>query len=203
MFTRLSVLLSASSLMIALLFSAGVNAAPVYAQVGEATNDSAPSDWKGFEFDVTSLVSGATSASLKFDLRNDPSPFSANSTTSQVWFSSIGSDFSVKLNYASGADTSHWRNVQLLVDGKLYVDQFGSYNNHLGDPNYGTSWQGLWGSGNIAGDSGDGSTSFLLTADAAAAPISGVPVPAAVWLFGSALIGLLGSRKKALSPVIA
>ena len=196
---KLSVLFSACCFMLFIMFSPSSQAAPVYTEVGKATNPSAPSEWQGFSFDITSLISGASSALLSFDLRNDAPPRKPDPTTSQVWFGIENSNYFVHLNYFSGRDTSHWRNVQLLVDGKLYVDQFGAYNNHLGDADYGTAWQGAWGVENIAGMTGKDASTFILNP----AVISQVPVPAAVWLFGSALIGLIGSRKRPAGLVTA
>ncbi len=177
-------------------FNSASFAAPVYQNVGTATNSSNPSTWLEQTFDITSLISGATSAILSFDLRND-APVNgrqAHSTTSSVDFGVDGSDYYVQFGYVSGQDSSHWRNVQLVIDGLTYVDQYGANNNHLGDSNYGTAWQGLSFIGNILGD-GNGAT-YVLSLDTNSAPVSSIPVPAAVWLFGTGLLGIFASRRR-------
>ncbi len=172
-------------------------AAPVYTKVGEATNDTTPSTWLDFSFDITNLVTGAKNAVLKFDLRNDAPPHIADSTTSAVSFGVENTSYFVHFDYLSGRDTSHWRNVELIIDGLHYADQYGDQNNHLGDADYGTAYQGVGFAGNLLGQTGFDATTFIMTADTGTAPVSSVPVPAAFWLFGSALLGLVSTRKKA------
>lgn len=184
------------SLLALLSYNNASVAAPVYTHVDDVTNSSNPSDWKDFTLDITSLVSGATSAFLNFDLRNDApvNGRTAHSTTSAVSFGVENSNYFVKFNYVSGQDSSHWRNVELVIDGLRYVDQYGANNNHMGDANYGTAWQGLSFIGNILG--GVNGSTYVMTLDPASTPISSVPVPAAVWLFATGLMGLFSVRKR-------
>ncbi|MEQ1545231.1 VPLPA-CTERM sorting domain-containing protein [Methyloglobulus sp.] len=175
------------------LFNQTTVAAPVYTNVGTATNSSSPSSWLGFTFDITSAISGASNAKLTFDLRNDGSPSrTPDPTTSQVLFGQESSNYFVHLDYVSGLDTSHWRNVQLLIDGISYIDQYGAFNNHLGGEFSGTAMQGAGDARNVLGQSGYDASTFVLTP----VSVSAVPLPAAVWLFGSGLLGLVGMRKK-------
>ena len=170
------------------LFVSVSNAAPVYSSLGDVTNDSNPSIWENFNFDITSLISGASSAQLSFGLRNDYN--SSSSTTSEVFFGVENSDYFVNFAYKAGGATSHWRNVELNIDGQLYLDQFGQFTNHLGDENLGTAWQGGGVATNILGETGHDASIYIMTATSA------VPLPAAVWLFGSGLIGLISMRRK-------
>jgi hypothetical protein len=89
---------------------------------------------------VTGLVPGATDADLSFELRNDWN--SPGLTVSKVEFGLEGADYFARFSYSTGDDTSHWRDVRLVVDGLLYVDQFGAFNDHLGDLLLGTLQQG-------------------------------------------------------------
>lgn len=170
----------------AFFFSHNVIAAPIYTNVGTATNSTAPSEWLSYNFEITSFLSGTSSATLTFDLRNDaPFPqFIPNSTTSQVQFGVENSRYFVHFSYLSGGDTSHWRNVELLIDGVKYTDQYDAFNNHLGDEFLGTAYQGGGVAYNILGETGffDVST-YVMTP---------VPAPSAMFLFGSGLLGILG-----------
>ena len=175
-----------SGLIIAVLFSSHVvNAVPVYTALGNVTNNSTPSVWLNYTFDITSLISGSSNAELSFDLRNDWDR--SFPTTSEVLFGVEASSYFVHFNYASGSDTSHWRNVTLNIDSLLYIDQFGAFNNHLGGELAGTAQQGAGIATNILGESGFDASTYVMSL---------VPVPAAVWLFGSGLLGLVGVARR-------
>jgi hypothetical protein len=115
-------------------------ALPNWTDLGTASNNTFPSAWESESFVVTSLVPGASGAALSFDLRNDWD--SPGLTVSKVEFGVDGMDYFARFSYIGGDDTSHWRNVSLDIDGLLYVDQYGAYNNHLGDALLGTAQQG-------------------------------------------------------------
>lgn len=159
------------------------DAAFVWTNLGTATNSTNPSVWESSSFNVTSLISGASGATLSFDLRNDAG--SPGTTTSRVEFGIDGTAYAARFTYLSGDDTSHWRNVVLDLDGLLYVDQFGAWNNHLGSEILGTLYQGAQGSPGVY------ELSQVPTA---------VPVPAALPLFLSGLagMGVVAWRRKKL-----
>ena len=123
-----------------LLAMSQAQAALVWTLLGSATNSTNPSVWESKSFDVTSLIGGATAATLSFDLRNDWN--SPGTTVSRVEFGAEGQNYFARFTYLTGDDTSHWRNVVLDIDGLLFLDQFGAYNNHLGDELLGTAMQG-------------------------------------------------------------
>jgi hypothetical protein len=155
------------------------SAAPIWTTVGTATNNTNPSIWEGKSFNVTSLVALASSAILTFDLRNDFN--SPGITVSQVEFGIDGTDYFARFTYLAGDDTSHWRNVRLDIDGLLYVDQYGAFNNHLGSDELGTAQQG--------GQGVPGIYALQRTTTA-------VPEPATSVLLGLGVAGLAFSRRK-------
>jgi hypothetical protein len=123
-----------------LLAAPQAGAVVTWTDLGTVSNASNPSVWQLETLDVTGLVLGATDADLSFGLRNDWN--SPGLTVSKVEFGVDGADYFARFSYVTGDDTSHWRDVRLVVDGLLYVDQFGAYNDHLGDPLLGTLSQG-------------------------------------------------------------
>lgn len=163
-----------------LLAAQYADAAPSWTDLGTATNDTDPSIWESKSFDVTSPIATATSATLYFDLRNDWN--SPGITTSKVEFGVEGVDYFARFTYVSGDDTSHWRNVFLNIDGLLYVDQYGAFNNHMGDTLLGTAQQGGQGDPGI----------YVLRQETSA-----VPEPMTFWLVGIGLIGLWRIRRHA------
>jgi len=138
-----------------LLISTPAFALPVYTSIGTATNSSNPSVWQTFEFNVTQYISGSSSSTLYFDLRNDAPypPYYPNPTTAQIFFGTDtdSSNYFAHLEYLSGGDTNHYRNVWLDIDGVKYVDQYGPYNDHLGKEYLGTSWYGQYYDGSFIG----------------------------------------------------
>lgn len=151
-----------------------VQAAPTWTTLGEVSNNSDPSIWEPESFDVTALIGGSTAATLRFDLRNDWN--SPGLTVSRVELGIDGSNYFARFSYVTGDDTSHWRNVVLDIDGQVFLDQFGSYNNHFGDELLGTAQQGGLGGPGI----------YELQREA-----QGVPEPMTLWLLGLALAGLI------------
>jgi hypothetical protein len=138
---------------------------PVYESVGKVTNETKPSEWQQFTLDITSFVSGSTGASLSFDLRNDgpDPPLDANSTTTEVLLGIDGSDFFVHLDYTSGFDSSHWRDVRLEIDGVIYRDQFRAFNNHLGSEFGGTAMESCCAASNVLGKSGFDASTYIMS----------------------------------------
>lgn len=159
-----------------LLAAQHANAVVTWTEVGTATNATNPSIWESESFDVTSLVAGAASATLSFDLRNDWD--SPGVTTSKVEFGVDGADYFARFTYLTGDDTSHWRNVSLDVDGLIYVDQYGAFNDHLGDPLLGTAQQGGLGSPGV----------YVLQVQ--------VPEPMTLGLIGIGLLGVLRRTRR-------
>ena len=131
-------------LTLAIAVASPALAAPIYTAIGQVSNNTNPSEWTRHEFDVTALIVGASNAVVSFDLRNDGPPFTPDNTISDVSFGvdTESPDYFLHLEYAGGNDFSHWRDVQLLLDGVLYRDQFASFNDHLGDPLLGTLSEG-------------------------------------------------------------
>lgn len=155
-------------------------ALPSWTDLGTASNNTDPSTWESESFVVTSLVPGASGAALSFDLRNDWN--NPGLTVSKVEFGVDGMDYFARFSYSGGDDTSHWRNVSLNIDGLLYVDQYGAYNNHLGDALLGTAQQG-----------GEGDPGIYVLQPQAAGRI---PEPTILTLLGLGLAVLGFSRRK-------
>ncbi len=124
----------------ALLLAATQAGAVEWTDLGTVSNSSDPSMWELKSLDVAALLPGVTAAALSFGLRNDWN--SPGLTVSRVEFGAEGASYFARFTYVTGDDTSHWRDVRLVVDGVLYVDQFADYNDHLGDPLLGTLMQG-------------------------------------------------------------
>jgi hypothetical protein len=145
----------------------------LWTDIGTVTNNTNPSAWESEAFDVLPLLPGHTSALLGFGLRNDWN--SPGTTVSRVEFGVDGINYFVRLSYSGGDDTSHWRNVTLNLDGVLYVDQYGAFNDHLGDELLGTAQQGGLGEPAI----------YVLQLDG-----SSVPEPGSLALLGAAITAL-------------
>lgn len=160
-----------------LLLSAGVAAPPalaaiVWTPLGTVTNASSPSVWLRFGFDVAASIPGATSAQLSFDMRNDApaSLYTASTTVTAVEFGVDGADYFARFAYAAGGNSSHWRDVQLLLDGALLRDQYAEQGNHLGDEYLGTAYQGAYPANNILGEVGPDAAIYRLTVPAFTVP---------------------------------
>lgn len=156
----------------------------VWTPLGTATNASDPSVWELESFDVTALIAGAGSAVLSFELRNDAPAalYTASSTVTAVEFGIDGADYFARFAYAGGGNSSHWRDVRLALDGSLLRDQYGAFDDHRGDENLGTAYQGAYPANNILGETGPDAGIYRLSA-----PAADIPEPATGVVLAGAL----------------
>jgi hypothetical protein len=195
-------LLTNATVALLLAWLSAAAAAPSYVHVSDVTNASNPSRWQSESFDITPLVAGTGNAQLSFDIRNDaPLPaFFPDATQSDVLFGAEGGNYFVHFHYLSGADTSHWRNVVLLIDDLTYRDQYAAFNQHLGDEFLGTAFEGNTGPFNIVAQPRQNPPySFVATGfDAGTYVMAPVPLPGAGGLFGATCpaLGLRHRRRR-------
>lgn len=142
--------------------------------LGTRANDTNPATWQSNSIDVASYVPGATTAALTFDLVNDVEGYSTvpnTLTVARLFLAAEGGQYFMNFEWADGASSSHLRDVRLSIDGTTYIDQYGAFNNHLGDPVFGTAHQGADDGVNILGQTGFVARTYVLSA---------VPEPAAL-----------------------
>lgn len=168
------------------------SAAITWTLLGTATNASDPSAWLRFDFDVAASIPGATTARLSFDLRNDAPPnlYTASTTVSAVEFGIDAGDYFARFAYSAGGNSSHWRDVQLALDGTVLRDQYAAQNNHLGDEYLGTAYQGAYPANNILGEVGPDAAIYSLTV-----PASAVPEPATLLVLLGGIAALAATRR--------
>ncbi len=142
--------------------------------IGTTSNASDPSVWQRKFFGVTSFIPDVGSATISFGLRNDVPPipgpdddpnqsrFKSELTRTRVSVADTGDQFLIHFDYAGGPDTSHWRDVRLILDGQVFRDQFGAFNNHLGNAILGTARQGAGNHSNILGESGFDAGTYVI-----------------------------------------
>ncbi len=190
------------------LASAAQAALPPFASftaIGNVSNYSYPETWQHHSIDVTSLVAGAANAQLSFDFTNTQflpgTAYTPAGTNAHLYFASdsggyyLNFEFFRPLNDIFANSSSHLRDVQLTIDGASFFDQYGAFNNHLGDPLRGTAGDGDIEGYNILGQTGFVATTYVLTA--------AVPEPQswALMLGGlGCLIGLARRRGQGKSP---
>ncbi|QDU56206.1 hypothetical protein [Aeoliella mucimassa] len=178
--------------MVNALQAAIIPAQSEFQVIGTASNSSNPSVWQPKQIDVTSFVDGSTIAMLSFDLRND-SPDSISNvpntpTTARLRMASDEEYYFVNIEWFTGLSTSHFRDMQLDIDGTLFRDQFGAFNDHLGLEISGTVQDGLGAGSNILGLTGFEGRTFVLS----------VPEPKSTLLLIASLLGgwwLFGARR--------
>lgn len=180
----------ATALAVALLVMASASPAAatiLWTPLGTATNASDPSVWESESFDVAALIGAAGSAILSFELRNDApaSLYTASSTVTAVEFGVEGASYFARLAYAAGGNSSHWRDVRLVVDGMLLRDQYAAFSDHRGDEYLGTAYQGGYPANNILGESGPDAGIYRL-----GAPATDIPAPATGIILAGTLLTL-------------
>jgi hypothetical protein len=186
------------------LASAAQAALPPFASftaIGNASNYSYPETWQHHTIDVTALLPGAVSAQLNFDFTNTQfvpgTTYTPAGTNAHLYFASdsgghyLNFEFFRPLDDLFANSSSHLRDVNLTIDGATFVDQYGAFSNHLGDPLRGTAGDGDIEGYNILGQTGFVATTYVLTA--------AVPEPGtvALWLAGMGLIGF--QRRRAMT----
>lgn len=169
---------------------------------GDAANYSNPAVWEHHQIDITALVAGASSAQLAFDFSNDQPGTGSTSTNAptnaHLAFASDSSGYYLNFEYffmgatstaPAGTSSAHLRDVSLLIDGALFRDQFGAFDNHLGDTLIGTATDGDGPGFNILGQTGFEGRTYTLTA--------AVPEPEtyALMLAGLGVLGIASRRR--------
>jgi len=164
------------------------------------------------------IGSASSQAMTIWAVESGQNPFSNSQGTLALYAGTTTLD----LYYDVGADTSYGYDFTLDINGTGSITNVGGGDSGLGNI-FGTGWRQLGGS--IYGETGssvlafsfdftaDAGTSLLISgsytdsnfldalissstlATVSAAPAV-VPVPAAVWLFGSGLLGLVGVAKR-------
>jgi len=194
-----SVLTLSAGAVAAALLPALADATPLpasYTALPDVGNYSNPGVWQHHALDVSSLVAGASVAQLSFDLANDLEGTGSTATNARtnahLGFASDAAAYYLHFDYFRpladilANSSAHLRDVQLLVDGLLYRDQYAAFNDHLGDALLGTAGDGDAAAYNILGQSGFDASTYLLTLDAG----NRVPEPGSP---GLVLLGLLAA----------
>ena len=167
-----------------------------FSAIGNVSDYTNPGVWENHLVDVTALIDGASNAQLSFGFANDLPGTGSTSTNSptnaHLWFAAQDGSYYLNFEYffvpatdtePFGNSSAHLRDVRLTIDGTSFVDQFGAFNNHLGDPLQGTAIDGDGSGINAFGQTGFEGRTYVLT--------TAVPEPEtyALMLGGLALLG--------------
>ncbi len=199
-----AVLATSAMAVAAALLPALAGATPLpasYTALPDLGNYSNPGAWEHHALDVSSLVAGASVAQLSFDLANDLEGTGSTATNARtnahLGFASDAAAYYLHFDYFRpladilANSSAHLRDVQLLVDGLLYRDQYAAFNGHLGDVLLGTAGDGDAAAYNILGQSGFDASTYVLTVDAG----NRVPEPGSPALVLLALLAAVGATR--------
>jgi hypothetical protein len=161
----LSIFITLSLTLSFVKMSFAIPAPSAFQAIGTVSNSTNPAAWESHTLDLTAFFPSLTTAHLTFDLINDVAGFSLvpnTPTTARLYLASENAQYFINFEWISGLSSSHFRNVRLTIDGLLYIDQYGAFNNHLGDAALGTAWDGLDDGFNILGETGFAARTYVL-----------------------------------------
>ena len=172
-----------------------------FVAIGNTSNDSNPGQWEHRQMDVSAFVDGAAGAVLSFDVANDlPGTGSTATnlpTNAHLSFAQADGHYFLNFEYYLvgepgtpewGDSSVHLRDVELVIDGVVWRDQYLSFGNDLGDALLGTAGDGVGPGYNILGQTGFEARTYVL---ASTVPEPGAP---ALLLAGAASLVLLQRR---------
>jgi len=141
------------------LLTAATASANDFTPLGTVSNNSNPDTWEQKQFDVSPLFPEITKATVSFGFKNDKQ-FSGGTpglTLSDISAARHSDEFQLHFQWSGGIDTNHLRDVRLDLDGKIFRDQFGAFNDHQGQTgrlDLGTARQGSGTAINALGQTG-------------------------------------------------